>query len=127
MIRPAETSRSRVPYRTERRAALRRPGLNFLILLCVGFIVVSYLVSLLSLSHRAWNAGIGEMLLLAVLFLVLDLLVYIRLQRPVREAVVLRTVPGITRALLTSAAMLALVLAIGIFFFATCYAMIRVF
>lgn len=94
MIRPTETGRSRQPYRSGRRAALWRSGLNFLILLCIAFIVVSYLVSLLSPRQRGSEANIGEALLLAVLFLVLDMLVYIRLQRPVWEAVVRRTVPG---------------------------------
>jgi hypothetical protein len=111
-----------------RRAAFKWVTQNVLISLCVAVIVLTYLIGLLNLdlAHRHENY-LGVPLLLALLFTVLDMLVFVRLRPAVWEAVTRRLAPGIGRALLRSAAILALGVAVVVFFFATCLAMIQVF
>jgi hypothetical protein len=120
MIRARQTS-------SGRRAILNPRTLNVLILACAALIGVAYLIGVLSKGPEKLGTVIWVLIALVVLFLILDILVYARLNPSLREAIARRAMSGIGKAFVSAAASLGLLLAIAAFFFATCLAMIQVF
>jgi hypothetical protein len=126
MMRISQTGRFPVPN-GGRRAALNPGTLNVLILACVALIGVTYLIGILSKGPEKLANVIWVLFALVVLFLILDILVYARLSPSLREAIARRAMSGIGKAFVSAAASLGLLLAIAVFFLATCFAMIQVF
>ncbi len=125
-MRISQTGRFPVPN-GGRRAALNPGTLNVLILACVALIGVTYLIGILSKGPEKLANVIWVLFALVVLFLILDILVYARLSPSLREAIARRAMSGIGKAFVSAAASLGLLLAIAVFFLATCFAMIQVF
>ncbi len=111
-----------------RRAAISSQALTVSILVCVAVIACAYLVGLMTRGGDRLSTGIAIGSLLGLLFLVLDVLVILRLARPVAAAVTKRLAPAsIGKALLGTLALAALALSVVAFFLLTCVGMMQTF
>jgi hypothetical protein len=118
-------------FQFNRPARIASRTLNFLIFGCAALILAVYLIAVASscagISDR-FGTAIWSTLSLVVLFSALDVLVILRLARPVAATVAARLAPRRARNIVFGiGSVFALAVSVIVFFFATCNAMLRVF